>query len=297
MIARSASQSAFESFWGTSLGSGTTFLDSGNSMPVINGDEVYALYDASGTLIDGTTIAIAAGQSVQRTDLCAAASSSSSWSIGSDSTATPGGGAVEGCGGGLRINEFSDASGTGNYIYEFVELHFDSTGSTGDVNEAPVASFTVSCSDLDCSFTDASSDPDGSVVGWDWSFGDGAGATNANPVHSYAAGGTYTVVLTVTDDQGATAQTSQELTVSAPSSGITLAASPYKVKGHHTVDLSWSGAISSQVDVMRDGSVIATTANDGAYTDSMQNKGGGSYTYRVCEAGTSTCSSSVSVTF
>ncbi len=79
--------------------------------------------------------------------------------------------------------------------------------------------------------------------------------------------------------------------------GITLSATGYKVKGVHTIDLSWSGATSTDVDVYRNGGFVVTTANDGAYTDSTGNKGGGSYDYQVCEAGTGTCSDVVTVTF
>lgn len=72
--------------------------------------------------------------------------------------------------------------------------------------------------------------------------------------------------------------------------GISLSATGYKVKGRHMVDLAWSGATSANVDVVRDGATIATTPNTGAYTDNIGNVGSGSYTYRVCEAVTSTCS-------
>lgn len=78
---------------------------------------------------------------------------------------------------------------------------------------------------------------------------------------------------------------------------LTMSANGYKVKGRQRVDLSWSGAASSNVDVYRDGSIIVTTANDGAYTDNLNVKGGGSYTYQVCEQGTSTCSTTVTVVF
>ncbi|MEX2535162.1 MAG: S8 family peptidase [Trueperaceae bacterium] len=78
---------------------------------------------------------------------------------------------------------------------------------------------------------------------------------------------------------------------------ITLSASGYKVRGVHHADLAWDGATSTDVDVYRDETLIGTTANDGAYTDNIGAKGGGSYTYQVCEAGTSTCSGSVTVTF
>lgn len=49
----------------------------------------------------------------------------------------------------------------------------------------------------------ASTDPDGSIVSYSWTFGDGSAAVaGATPVHTYAAGGSYTVVLTVTDNDG-----------------------------------------------------------------------------------------------
>ena len=80
--------------------------------------------------------------------------------------------------------------------------------------------------------------------------------------------------------------------------GITLSATARKVKGYHEVDLSWSGTTATGIDVYRDGVKIATdTANDGSYTDKTGNKGSASYTYQVCEVGTSTCSNEVTVTY
>jgi subtilisin family serine protease len=80
-------------------------------------------------------------------------------------------------------------------------------------------------------------------------------------------------------------------------SAISLTAVGYKVKGVSHVDLSWNGAKSEFVDVRRNGAVTTTTANDGSYTDKLATKGGGSYTYKVCEAATTTCSPEVTVTF
>ena len=62
----------------------------------------------------------------------------------------------------------------------------------------------------------ASSDPDGSIASYSWAFGDGATAQGATQVHAYAAPGTYTVTLTVTDDRGASATASNQVRVNAP---------------------------------------------------------------------------------
>ena len=71
-----------------------------------------------------------------------------------------------------------------------------------------------------CVFTDASSDTDGNVTAWSWSFGDGATTSTQDPSHVYACpAGVYAVSLTVTDDDGATDGTSQNLTVTGDCSG------------------------------------------------------------------------------
>ena len=77
---------------------------------------------------------------------------------------------------------------------------------------------------------------------------------------------------------------------------ITIALRGYKVKGVARVDITWSGATASSVDIQRNGSVVVTTPNDGAHTDVI-GKGSGTFTYHVCNAGTSTCSNTASVTF
>jgi PKD repeat protein len=84
-------------------------------------------------------------------------------------------------------------------------------------NQPPTASFSSDCHDLTCSFnSDGSSDADGTIVSRSWDFGDGTTSSEANPSHTYADGGTFTVVLTVTDDKGASASQSQGVTVAAP---------------------------------------------------------------------------------
>lgn len=80
---------------------------------------------------------------------------------------------------------------------------------------------------------------------------------------------------------------------------ISLSANGYKVKGVAHADLGWSGADcqGACILVIRDGAVIATTENDGAYTDKIGKRGGGSYTYQVCEDDGVTCSNEATVTF
>jgi subtilisin family serine protease len=78
---------------------------------------------------------------------------------------------------------------------------------------------------------------------------------------------------------------------------ITLSARGRKVGGINTVRLTWSGANSTNIDVYRNGVVVVTTANTGAYIDSTGDIGRAQYVYKVCEAGTQTCSNEVTVRF
>ena len=82
------------------------------------------------------------------------------------------------------------------------------------------------------------------------------------------------------------------------SDDISLSTSGYKSKGTAYVDLSWNGAATSTVDVYRNGIKVGSVANTNSYTDTITSKGGGTYTYQVCEAqSTTVCSNNSSVTF
>ncbi|HHH44091.1 MAG TPA: PKD domain-containing protein [Gammaproteobacteria bacterium] len=61
-----------------------------------------------------------------------------------------------------------------------------------------------------------SSDPDGNIVSYAWDFGDSATSSSANPAHIYAAAGTYTVSLTVTDNAGDTGSDTTTAVISDP---------------------------------------------------------------------------------
>ena len=87
----------------------------------------------------------------------------------------------------------------------------------GPANQAPAAAFTVSAADLAIGVDGSgSTDADGSLASHEWTFGDGGSGTGAVVSHTYAAAGTYTVRLTVTDDDGATGSVEQVVTVTAP---------------------------------------------------------------------------------
>ena len=160
-------------------------------------------------------------------------------------------------------------------------------------NEPPAASFTASCTGSSCAFGDTSTDPDGAVTAWSWSFGDGAGSSARSPGHTYGAPGTYPVQLTVTDDRGAVSTASRAVTVA----GITLTARGRRRQGLAYVDLSWSGAAGQTVEVYRNDARRATVANTGAWTDATGRKGSPTFAYRVCEIGAGVCSKTVTVRF
>ena len=109
--------------------------------------------------------------------------------------------------------------------------------------------------------------------------------------------GTHTITAKATDSGGMTTQRQVTVTVAAASSGAgTLSARGRKTKGLQAVDLSWSGVSGATLDVYR-GATKWSTANDGSETDAINKKGTGTYTYKVCVTGTTTCSNTATVVF
>jgi PKD repeat protein len=78
----------------------------------------------------------------------------------------------------------------------------------------PIVSLQGGCDELDCSFNGSGSrDPDGVIVSYAWTFGDGSSGLGHTVTHTYAAPGTYAVTLTVTDDDGlSTSETRNQTT-------------------------------------------------------------------------------------
>jgi hypothetical protein len=100
----------------------------------------------------------------------------------------------------------------------------------------------------------------------------------------------YTVALTVTDNAGATGSASKAV------NPIGLTAHGYKQNGLERVDLSWNATPGATFDVYRNGAKIAAV-QAGAYTDNINRRGSGTYSYKVCAAGVSVCSNGVTVGF
>ena len=193
----------------------------------------------------------------------------------------------------------------GDWTVQDIEVVADTVASdhrpiayTYELNTLPTARFTAVCTGLTCDFTDTSYDSNGAVGGWAWDFSDSATTTVQHPTHPFIVDGTYTVSLTVTDNELNTHTTSQELTVSTgPAPDIELSTSGYKLKGLMKTDLAWMDATSATVRVFRDSVLIATTPNDGLYTDPVDQRGSVSFTYQVCEGSASVCSNESVVTF
>ena len=85
------------------------------------------------------------------------------------------------------------------------------------VDSPPSASFTFSCTVLTCTFNGSGSTDDHGINSYGWNFGDSQSGSGATASHTYASGGTFTVVLTVTDTIGQSDNESNSVTVSAGS--------------------------------------------------------------------------------
>jgi PKD repeat protein len=109
----------------------------------------------------------------------------------------------------------------------------------GPTPQPPVAAFSSSTNGFVASFDgSASNDPDGSIVSYAWTFGDGATGSGVSPSHTYASAGTFPVVLTVTDNSGATDTASHSVTITAPDPGGVLASDAFS----RTLASGWGSA-------------------------------------------------------
>ncbi|KHF24801.1 PKD domain-containing protein [Solemya velum gill symbiont] len=98
----------------------------------------------------------------------------------------------------LTVTDDDGATDTDNTTAEII---------ASTVNAAPIANangpYSANTGDTVNFSSAGSSDNDGSITSYSWNFGDGNTSTSANPSHSYALAGTYSVSLTVVDNDGA----------------------------------------------------------------------------------------------
>ncbi len=112
-------------------------------------------------------------------------------------------------------------------------------GGNPTPNVAPVAAFTSSVNNLSASFNaGGSTDNDGTIASYAWTFGDSTTGTGQAPSHTYTTAGTYQVTLTVTDDDGATDAVTHAVTVTDPPPAAPLAADAFG----RTVSGGWGSA-------------------------------------------------------
>jgi len=219
-----------------STDSGTTWARYGAGMPLVNVTDLYVASDDSlvraatfgralWELQPGANQSPVANFTSTSTGLTASFTDTStdsdgtiasrSWSFGDSTSSTS-----------ANPSHTYAAAGTYNVALTVT----DNAGATNTVTKAvtvtaasnanPIANFSFTTSNLTASFTDSSTDSDGTIASRSWNFGDSTTSTVASPSHAYAAAGTYTVALTVTDNAGATNTVSKAVTVTAPPSNV-----------------------------------------------------------------------------
>ena len=105
----------------------------------------------------------------------------------------------------VTLTVTDDRAGTGNVSH-----------TVAVTNTAPTAAFTTVTNGLTATFDGSgSTDPDGTVNSYAWTFGDGSTGTGVKPNHTYAKAGSYPVTLTVTDNAGGSAAKTATVTVQA----------------------------------------------------------------------------------
>lgn len=206
---------------------------------------------------------------------------------------------------GMNISHEFSTSGTFNVILAVQ----DSEGAIGQSantvnvempNTNPVAGFIIDCELGVCNFdASASYDNDGTILSYSWDFGDGnqSEGSSAQVSHEYTTASDYLVKLVVTDDQAATGNAESWIGISVAQTAFQLTASGQKNRGRKSIQLIWSGAVSSQVDIFRDDVLLATTENDGEYTDGNLPKKRKTAKYQVCHAGSPICSNEFNIKF
>jgi PKD repeat protein len=137
--------------------------------------------------------------------------------------------------------------------------------------DPPTAKFTVNCLHLDCAFDASTSTGTYSPISsYSWDFGDGSSlGSGVTTNHPYAADGSYTITLTVTDENSLQGSTSQTVFVSQAGQSISFVGEADR----NTNATSWSVQVPASVTA-GDGLILSATANSNTVTLSDPSGGG-----------------------
>jgi len=153
-------------------------------------------------------------------------------------TATDTTAALQSAGGSGLVSYLSGSSTNVPVVLRYDNLNVTAGGAPVP-NAAPVAAFTSTTSGLTANLNaGTSSDSDGTITNYAWDFGDGTTGTGQTASHAYGTANTYQVTLTVTDDDGATNDVTQAVTVDNPPPPGVLAADVFG----RTVASGWGTA-------------------------------------------------------
>jgi uncharacterized repeat protein (TIGR01451 family) len=205
----------------------------------------------------------------------------------------------------VRVRDTDRSAGTASALDSFaVDLMYLCTRTEPETLPAApsdLAAVAVSGSQIALSWSDNSDDEYGFYVerlsDGTWARIGSAGADATAYQDTGLPGGTTFRYRVLAFNGGGESDPSNEAEATTPRA-ITLSASVRTAKAVSYVDLGWTGALGTSVDIRRDGQSIASTANDGTYTDNLGKKPRPSYVYQVCEIGAAPlCSNEVEVQF
>jgi hypothetical protein len=146
IISRNSDRGPFEAAWlgeGQTLGDNVHFFNTGNQFMVLNGSTTtFDLKNAQGGLVDGPTFDLKDNRTYQRIMPVAPADLEDSWVMMTGATPGPGTDSTPGFGqtilappAGVYISEISDAKGSGNYPYEYIEIYYDGPNPADEAAE------------------------------------------------------------------------------------------------------------------------------------------------------------------
>jgi len=154
-------------------------------------------------------------------------------------------------------------------LFSIQEVFYHGGAATGPQNAAPaVGCPTASMSGLTVTFAADATDADGTITSITWDFGDSTTDSGASVSHTYASAGTYTIVNTATDDDGATGTNAGQgctVTTTAPSVGpgptgtVTIASgAAYTTQTQVTLTLAVTSGSANQMQFSTNGTTWST---------------------------------------